>query len=255
MVPKRTFRRRFIFVISLCAFFTLGFLRLMPTALSRSARLEADLDGYFAHHELLQMNTQTVAQKLRKTGHLSLATAEVNFEVDLQPHDLRASNYRAEEFGSENVGHRVDVGPIRTFKGHARVGHRGNQLQEPGEARFTIDETRVEGLIITPSEHYFVEPAKRFSEAALSDDYVIYKESEVVAGTTAECGVTLSEQVNQRAEAVRVENAQAISKAQPNSIEVRNEDNKGGANITPAAPDCATEPISNGQPLNRTLDT
>jgi len=48
-----------------------------------------------------------------------------------------------------------------------------------------------------------VEPAGNYSSAAGASDYVLYKESDVVTSSAGNCGVTLSEQVNEKATAVR----------------------------------------------------
>ena len=53
---------------------------------------------------------------------------------------------------------------------------------------------------ITPTAHYFVEPARNFSKSATTTEYVIYKASDVVTTSTGECGVTLSEQVAHKAQ-------------------------------------------------------
>jgi len=82
--------------------------------------------------------------------------------------------------------------PVHTFRGTVR-GLKGT------EARFTIDDQKIEGLIITADEHYYVEPRRNYSEptdgqpaaASSSDktssanDYVFYKGSDVVEGRRA----------------------------------------------------------------------
>ena len=74
-----------------------------------------------------------------------------------------------------------------------------------------MDEPGVEGLIITPTDHYFVEPARKYSKAATTTDYVIYRESDVVTNSGAECGVTLSEKVTQKVEEISTPTPQQVS--------------------------------------------
>jgi len=188
VVRKITSHARLSLIVSVCfACVVLALFRFAPAASSRSAALNHDLNQHFLKHELLQLSAATVSQQMRDTGRVSLASADLKFDLELAPHDLRSSDYRAEVFGADGVGHAIDVGPVHTFKGRARGSQGGIQLPQLGEARFTIDETVVEGLIITPTAHYFVEPARNFSKSAMTTEYVIYNASDVVTNSTGEC--------------------------------------------------------------------
>jgi len=200
MLQLTSHKRLSLTVSVCCAVLIPVLIRFVPAVSSRSATLEHDLNQRFLEHEVLQLDAATVSQQVRDTGRLSLASSDLNFDLELAPHDLRAPDYRAEVFGADSVGHAIDVGPVRTFKGRARGSEGGSQLPQLGEARFTIDETNIEGLIITPTAHYYVEPARNFSKAATKSEYVVYKESDVVTNSTGECGMTLSEQVNQKSQ-------------------------------------------------------
>lgn len=203
----------------LVGFFVLVCLRFVPTVSSRTVQLEYELGRQFVQHHLVQLDSRNIAQQVRQTGRMSIAAADLSFDLELVPHDLRAAGYRAEEFAAGGVAHPIDVGPVHTYKGRARSSQGGVQFPQLGEARFTIDDQGVKGLIITPTEHYFVEPAQKFSKAAYASDYVIYRESDVVTSATSSCGVTLSEQVNQRLETVQRENPEAISQSHDESGE------------------------------------
>ena len=203
MVPKRTSHKLFSLIVSsLFTVVIVVFCCLAPTVSSRTAILERDLDRHFLAYESLQLDTRAVLQQVQDTGRLSIAASDLSFDLELVRHDLRAQGYRAEVFGADGVGQPIDIGPVNTYKGRARGTQNGAQLPQLGEARFTIDETQIAGLIITPTEHYFVEPAQNFSDAATASDYVIYRESGVVKSSTGECGVTLSEQVENKAAAI-----------------------------------------------------
>ena len=56
-----------------------------------------------------------------------------------------------------------------------------------------------------PSHLYFVEPAKRYSASAGRNDFVIYKDSDVIQTTFGECGVTLAERVGTEAARVKTQ--------------------------------------------------
>jgi Metallo-peptidase family M12/FG-GAP-like repeat/Carboxypeptidase regulatory-like domain len=217
---------------------------------------------------LLQLDASTASQQVRDTGRLSLASSDLSFDLELVPHDLRAPDYRAEEFGADGVGHATNIGPVHTFKGSARRLQSGMQLPQVGEARFTIDEKGIDGLIVTPTERYFVEPARRFSKAATTSEYVIYRESDVVTSLNAECGVTLSEEVNRRIEAISRPTAPGLSpfSNRPNNSTTQksllSSTSLATPQLTPGtavpfpspAPNCTEELLTSGQPLDRTLD-
>ncbi|HXM36722.1 MAG TPA: M12 family metallo-peptidase, partial [Pyrinomonadaceae bacterium] len=97
--------------------------------------------------------------------------------------------------------HSIDMqlaAPVHTFRGKVR-GMKG------AEARFTIDDEKIEGVIITSDERYYVEPRRNYSEltdgplatgggsAKLSSatDYVFYKGSDVIEGAEGVCGTTM----------------------------------------------------------------
>src|SRR5256712_302956 len=168
---------------------------IIPSVSRPNGRLEQELASHFLQHQTLKLDAAQAAAQVQQTGRLSLATEGVSFELELTPHDMRGAGYRAEEFGDNGLVRRIDTGPVRTFKGQV-------QGIEGGQARFTIDRSVVEGMIITPEERYYVEPASRYSKAAKTTDYVIYKESDVLTSSVGACGVTMNEQVNQRAESI-----------------------------------------------------
>ena len=115
------------------------------------------------------------------------AKSRGTFELELEPHDMRAANYRAVAVGEGGAVRELERTPTRTYKGTVRG-------RDGARARFTIDEGRIEGLIITNGELLFVEPARNFSASAAPEDYVFYAGSSVRAESFGECGVTAGRQ-------------------------------------------------------------
>src|SRR5688572_1177358 len=189
-----------------------------PRVSSRELKLTQDLAQHFVQHQRLTLDVAATAAQVRQTGRMSLAASDLKFDLELVPHDIRAVDYRAEEFGADGVGRRIDPGPVRTFKGIARGIEKGVRLPQLGQARFSMDERGIEGMIITPAEHYFVEPARKYSKEANAADYVIYKESDVLTSSSGDCGVTLSETVAQKAAEIRSPSAPVAEIKQKASI-------------------------------------
>lgn len=155
-----------------------------------------DVAKALKRHDLVELEPQRVAEQVRLTGRLSLPTAEGTFELNLAPYDMLAPNYRAQVTFDGGEVRSIERGPVRTYKGTV-AGIDGAQ------ARFTIDGNALEGLIITPSRLYFVEPAKRYSALASSKDFLVYNDSDVIESSFGECGVdTLAGKVG--AEVARV---------------------------------------------------
>jgi hypothetical protein len=110
---------------------------------------ERDVEKVFAAHEDLRVDVATAAREVRKSGRLSLVTPSYHFDLQLQPNDLRAPNYRAEVVTDEGV-REMPWTPVTTYKGTVD-GMPGT------DARFTIDDTHIEGMILISMRPYFVE--------------------------------------------------------------------------------------------------
>ncbi|HEX6188686.1 MAG TPA: zinc-dependent metalloprotease family protein [Pyrinomonadaceae bacterium] len=175
---------------------------------TQESRLKADIEKSIRRYELVKLDAVELAARVRNTGELSLKTPNRNLDIELTPHDLRAPNYRAEEVGTDGQLHPVKSGPIHTFKGTVRG-------MEGALARFTVDEKRVEGLILTRSAQYFIEPARKYSSAAGSSDYLLYDSSDAIESSVSGCGVTLSEAVESQVESIQSRVDPSMSSQQP----------------------------------------
>jgi Metallo-peptidase family M12/Calx-beta domain/Putative binding domain, N-terminal len=157
-----------------------------------------DVDKVLRRYDTLQLDPSTTLGHVQQTGRLFLPTSTGGFDITLAPHDMRAPHYRAQEILEGGVIHELERGPVRTYKGKIAGIARG-------EARLTIDNETLEGMIITPEQLYFVEPAKRYSAAAGDQDFIVYAGSDLLQGSFGECGVTLAEKVGKEASRVKGE--------------------------------------------------
>jgi len=170
-----------------------AFARYSPVAdaQDKPARMQQDLAKVFRSYEELNIDPQTARQRAKTEGRLSLATLSHRFDLQLQLNDLRAPNFRAEEV-VDGRAHDLPRGEANTFAG--TVAGMPNT-----DARFTIDGSHLEGMILTPGETYFIEPAQKYSRAAASSDYLLYSAADVQSDITAACGDTLASKVQFRA--------------------------------------------------------
>jgi metallopeptidase family M12-like protein/Calx-beta domain-containing protein/uncharacterized protein DUF4214 len=161
-------------------------------AQSKKARFEQDVEQVFTSHEDVRLDSPTVAQRVRESGRLSVQTPARDLEIVLSPNDLRAPNYRAEEVIDGGIVREVQMSRVNTYKGSV-VG------MPDADARFTVDDNAIEGMIITRDQSYFLESARKYSTSADAGDYLFYKASDVRPEITRTCGDTLDEQVNREA--------------------------------------------------------
>lgn len=168
-------------------------LRYSPHARAQEKRLrmDADLQKVFSAHEELSLDPATAQRQVKANGRLALTTLSHHFDLQLQGNDLRSPNYRAQEVVN-GVTHDLPRGEANTFAG--TVAGMPNT-----DARFTIDGGHLEGMILTPDQTYFIEPAQKYSPAADGSDYLLYTSTDVQSDITATCGDTLAGKVAWRA--------------------------------------------------------
>ncbi|HEY5839553.1 MAG TPA: M12 family metallo-peptidase, partial [Pyrinomonadaceae bacterium] len=166
-----------------------------------------DLDRVFSRHERLTLDPGQIQRQVKQTRSLTLNTSRGTFAMTLEPYDIRTPGYVAEAWGDKGVTV-LERAPVRTYKGTV-------QGMPGAQARLTIDEGTVEGLIVTPSELFFLEPSNRFSGSAAKTDFVFYAASDVKE-SAGECGNTAAEMVAQHSANV---SSQSSSKGpQPEAV-------------------------------------
>jgi len=189
-----------IYLLLLVALATLAAICGPPAYYSRRARaqnvrarLQQDLEQVFANHEDVTLDTRALAARVRENGRMSVKTGAHDFELQLRPNDLRSPNYRAEEVGADGVSRPVEMPAVATYKGNV-------EGVWASDARFTVKDDQIEGLIVTPTESFYLESAQKYSATAQSTDYLVYKASDVRPEITRSCADTLNEKVSANAQ-------------------------------------------------------
>jgi hypothetical protein len=147
----------------------------------------APIEALLLDFDRVRIEPAEAAARVRSGGRLSIETPRASFDVALQPHDLRAPNYRAQVTHGGGV-EAVETGPVHTYRGTVRG-------MEGAEARFTITDEGVTGLIVADDTWYYVEPERAFSKAAAPASHVVYSSLDVRAGALGSCGTTLAQVV------------------------------------------------------------
>ena len=186
----KPYRNYFVLALAIAVLTFVGFSQLSKAdAQNTRARFQQDLAQTFTSYEQLSVDPGSVAEQVRAFGRVSLISTAHDFELELQPSDLRGPNYRAEQTDADGVVRATAMPGVTTFKGHV-------EGVATSDARFTIDGQKIEGMIITPGQSYFVESAQKYSAAAAATDYLLYTAEDVRSDITRSCGDTLEQQVN-----------------------------------------------------------
>ncbi len=149
-----------------------------------------DLHRYLRRYEIIRMDPERAEEDVRFRGRLSLALRDWTLDMILDPIDLRAPGYFAEVTAAAGRT-RISAQPAAaTYKG-VLPGLRDSQV------RFTFDGERVEGLILTPADWYYIEPLRNFVRSAMRSDLIVYRRSDIREQAFGVCGTTLAHRISQ----------------------------------------------------------
>ncbi len=159
-MTKSNFRTPYIVLFLMAALFVVP-------ATAQDQELDRDLRNSFSKFDLVtpiraesnSVNGRSIIYKLTAGGR--------NYELIVEPNDLRADIYRAEDTGySGNTA--VEMTEVFTYKGRI-VGKEGS------EVRISIRGDHVEGYFADGEDRFFIEPASRYSESAGARQLVVYR--------------------------------------------------------------------------------
>ena len=167
---------RFLFVILLI-------LGAFLSAFAQSESLKNDLGRSFSNADVVRLDIHG-AKANRK---LSISTSNKNFELSLTPRDLRAARYTAEDTTAVGA-RRLEKTPITTYKGKVAG-------DAESEVRLTLDDSGVEGFFGSKRERYFIEPAKKYSALAADDEFVVYRQTDVLKDKSIYCPQDLTQEI------------------------------------------------------------
>ena len=154
---------------------------------------EQDINKLVRKFETVKLDVEEAIERVRRGDNLTIIGQSTTFEIELAPHDLRAPEYRAEEaIGGGNVAV-VETSSVHTYKGRLRG-------MKDTEARFTVGGGKIEGVVITPADTYYVQSFRDFETSAAPSDFVLYKGSDVNSDAVGECAVTLDAKIAQASE-------------------------------------------------------
>ncbi len=151
-------------------------------AQSFNQALAQDLAQAFARYELIKLAPDASAKSAR-SGKLRIASSNHDFNLELQPRDLLAPNYKAETTVAENERVALARPKTNTFKGFV-AGETNSKV------RLSINDQKIQGYIFVGDKQFFVEPASNISKSAAPDDFVIYEAADAINNQPMSCDLT-----------------------------------------------------------------
>ena len=202
---RRTFPRAVIPALALCLL--AAAMLVSPAASGQNERRAVqDIAQLLENFDRMTLDPAELLKGARSTGRVTLQTSRGAFDLEVEPFDIRGDNYRSVAAGANGVMTELPRTPSRSWRGKVS-GAEGTHV------RLVLDGVKFAGIIVTPSETFFVESARGLSTAAGAGEFVFYSESSV-KDSGGECGTTLAEQVNTEA-AARLNPSSSVKSSDP----------------------------------------
>lgn len=165
---------------------------------AQSEQTNADLSQELRQFDVVKLNAAEELAKVKANQSLKIKAAGRDFEINLVEHDLRSANYRAILIGEAGET-QVPKSAVTTFKG--TVSGDASSI-----ARFNLDGKSVSGLFKIGDVRYLLEPAKNFSTTAALDEFVIYRETDIINPKNLSCGLSekMKESISIQSKVLRI---------------------------------------------------
>ncbi|MDT5295668.1 MAG: hypothetical protein QOJ76_2548 [Acidobacteriota bacterium] len=188
-MKRRTYPRAALSALLLSLFAAVAML-VSPAASGQGGRrVVEDLGRALESFDRLRLDPSELLKSAREGGRVTLRTSRGTFELEVEPFDIRAENYRAVAAGERGRMTELPRTPSRAWRGTVRGA-------ADTHVRLVLDERKFEAIVVTPDETYYVEPTRDLSASAGPQEFVFYAGSDVKPQEGAECGTTLAETVN-----------------------------------------------------------
>jgi hypothetical protein len=176
---RRKYPRAVLPALALCLFAAAAMLVSPAASGQKGGRAAEEISQVLDGFETVTLDPAEVLRSARESGSVTLRTARGVYDLAVEPYDVRTDDYRAVAASGAGVMTELARTPSNSWRGRVRG-------QEGTVVRLSLDGERVQGVIVTAGETFFVEPARQLSSAAGAKDFVFYAASEVKP-VDAEC--------------------------------------------------------------------
>jgi hypothetical protein len=153
---------------------------LASSLLGQKSQSDHRPDEHFKRYDINRLPVSGGMRSDSDTRSFDVRAAGRDYLLIVEPHEIKAPFYRAEDTGPAGVTD-IDAGAITTFRGYI-----------PGlknsEVRLTIDGPIVEGFFDAGGTRFFVEPARRYFPAANLRDLIVYTADDLLHREDFWCG-------------------------------------------------------------------
>jgi hypothetical protein len=175
---RRKYPRAALPALALCLCAAVAMLVAPASSGQQKTRVAEEISQVLTSFETVTLDPAELLRDARADGAVTLQTTRGTFDLVVEPYDVRSANYRAVA-ADGGLMTELPRTPSNSWRGHVR-GEEGTVV------RLYLDGLKVQGIIITPGETFFVEPARDLSAVAGAKDFVFYEESSVKP-TDASC--------------------------------------------------------------------
>ncbi len=168
-------------------YFIVTVVLLSLNAFGQTEQLQNDLKKSFGKFDVVRLDSQIVSRDTQTERSFSMTAAGKNFQLDLTPRNLYSPRYRAEDTNADGV-RRLEKGAVKTFKGKIAG-------EENSSVRLTLDGEKTEGYFISNNERYFIESARNYSKSAATDEFVVYRNQDLLHDHEIVCNHGLAEKI------------------------------------------------------------
>ena len=145
-------------------------------------------------YERVDLDASDAVRRVRAGEPLHIATPTLAFDVRLVENDIRSADCVVQVTHAGGVVERLDPGPVTTYRGTV-------DGMPDAEARFTIDEDGVEGVILTDDAWWFVEPETAdLAKQGGRGSHVVYSNDDVLPQAGGMCGTTQAHELGNEIE-------------------------------------------------------
>src|SRR5687767_7031574 len=172
---------------SFCARALPLFLFLSLFAISAAAQQDNLTKDLHRSFKAFEINSEKPVRSENGRRTLRVRFGGKYYRLDVEPNDLRAKNYRAENTNMIGVAP-LPAPQVKTYKG--RIA--GDALTE---VRLTIDGETVEGFFEDAGGRVFIEPAQKYSAHARLGESVVYRAEDSLVNKPFLCETDLPNRI------------------------------------------------------------
>ncbi|MGI8641335.1 MAG: M12 family metallo-peptidase [Pyrinomonadaceae bacterium] len=152
------------------------------TGYAQNPGLINDLNAKFRKYNLVELDSRVELANVKAGKGMTLLVGGRRLALSVVENDLRSADYRL-VFKTATGDVEVPRPENTTFKGRV-IGDSFSIV------RLALDGRKVEGVIITGNNEYYIEPARTYSLLAADDEFIIYEPQDVINRKEIICPLT-----------------------------------------------------------------